>query len=767
MTRDPVESIDAAFLEAVPGCAAGVPQRDPALPLKPGMSLTGRRAHELFESQLQSRHLDLAARWLRARGTGFHTIGGCGHEGNAIVAGALRVSDPALLHYRSGGFYAERARMHLSAAGTGVDPLRDVLLGMVASAEDPIAGGRHKVFGNPALHIIPQTSTIGSHLPRALGIALSIERAKKLRVPCAFPEDAVVVCSFGDASANHSTATGAINAACHCAHQHLPLPLLFVCEDNGLGISVQTPTGWIAAAYASRAGLRYFDADGLDLVNAYEVASAAAHFVRSQRKPAFLRLSTVRLLGHAGTDLETAYRSKEEIERDIAHDPLLQSARLLIEGGILSREQVLERYETVRHNVLEAARWAETRPALASAEQVMAPLTASQPRVVRVEAARSADAETRLAFFEQRLPEHEGALTLALQINRTLGELLAKHPELLVFGEDVARKGGVYGVTRGLLKKVGAGRVFDTLLDEQSILGLGLGAGVSGLLPIPEIQYLAYLHNAEDQLRGEAATLSFLSQARYRNPMVVRIASYGYQKGFGGHFHNDNALGVLRDIPGLVIASPARPDDAAAMLRTCVAAARVDGKVSVFLEPIALYHTRDLHEEGDAGWLAPYAAPGAWDETHAAIGTGRVYLDGKDLSLVTFANGLYMSLRVARRLEREHGIRCRILDLRWLAPLPCADLLREARATGNVLVVDETRKSGSVAEGVFAALLDAGYTGKLTRVNSQDSFIPLGNAAFEVLLSEETIMRAALAACVGPTRTASVHQLASASRAPS
>ena len=181
--------------------------------------------------------------------------------------------------------------------------------------------------------------------------------------------------------------------------------------------------------------------------------------------------------------------------------------------------------------------------------------------------------------------------------------MLAAFPETLVFGEDVAVKGGVYGVTRGLQGTFGADRVFDTLLDETSILGLALGAAISGFVPIPEIQYLAYLHNAEDQLRGEAATLRFFSQGAYRNGMVIRIQGYGYQRGFGGHFHNDNGLGVLRDLPGLVIASPARPDDAAPMLRTCVAAAKADGSVCVFLEPIALFHTRDLHDDGDELWL--------------------------------------------------------------------------------------------------------------------------------------------------------------------
>ena len=160
---------------------------------------------------------------------------------------------------------------------------------------------------------------------------------------------------------------------------------------------------------------------------------------------------------------------------------------------------------------------------------------------------------------------------------------------MLVFGEDVGAKGGVYGVTRGLRRAFGGLRVFDTLLDEQSILGTALGSGLAGMLPIPEIQYLAYLHNAADQLRGEAATLGFFSDGRFRNPMVVRIAGYGYQKGFGGHFHNDNSVAALRDIPGLVVASPSRPEDAAAMLRTCVAAAREDGRVCAFLEPIALY----------------------------------------------------------------------------------------------------------------------------------------------------------------------------------
>jgi 2-oxoisovalerate dehydrogenase E1 component len=326
---------------------------------------------------------------------------------------------------------------------------------------------------------------------------------------------------------------------------------------------------------------------------------------------------------------------------------------------------------------------------------------------------------------------------LAQSINAALAGALAERPELIVFGEDVGRKGGVYGVTRGLQQRFGAPRVFDTLLDEQAILGLGLGAGVSGLLPVPEIQYLAYLHNAEDQLRGEAASLRFFSNGTYTNPMVVRIAGLAYQKGFGGHFHNDDAMAVLRDIPGLVVAVPSRPEDAGPMLRTCLAAAAADGQVSVFLEPIALYHERDLYEPGDRGWLGREPA-----ETHVPIGSARTHGDGGDLTIVTFGNGLRMSLRAAARLA-GHGIQARVVDLRWISPLPVRDILREARATGRVLVADETRHAGGVGEGVLSALVENDFAGSMARVASRDSFVPLGDAANLVLLSEDDIERAA------------------------
>src|SRR3954451_14411124 len=670
---------------------------------------------QLYDVQLASRHTDLAARWLRSQGKGYYTIGSAGHESNAIVAMATRKTDPALLHYRSGGFYLGRA---------GLEGISDILSGVVAATSEPISGGRHKVFGRHDLAIIPQTSTIASHLPRAVGVAFAIDRAAKLKVASPWPADAITICSFGDASANHSVATGAFNSAAYCAYQRLPMPLLFVCEDNGLGISVRTPARWIETSFAGLPHLRYVAVDGDDPLAVGQVSADITDWVRRTRRPAFLHLQTVRYGGHAGTDVETAYRTAAELRADADRDPIIGTAKALVACG-WSKSDLLRRHDEIADQVYKVAPELADAQQLRNADEVMRPLAIRQPDEVE-QLARS------LA------PSSEtGDLTFAQAVNTTLATVLERQPNVLVFGEDVAVKGGVYGVTKGLLAKAGGGRVFDTLLDETSILGLANGTAISGFVPVPEIEYLAYLHNAEDQLRGEAATLSFFSNGQYRNGLVVRVAGYGYQEGFGGHFHNDDALAVLRDIPGLVLASPSRPDDAAAMLTTCVAAAEVDGTVSVFLEPIARYHTQDMFEPGDREWMAPVRIG-----DHVPIGRARTYGDGLDLTIVTCGNGVLLSLRVARRLAGR-GVGVRVVDLRWLSPLPMEDMLRETRATRAVLIADETRASGGWSEGVITALVEGGITTRIGRVTSKDSFVPLGDAAKLVLLSEDEIEAAA------------------------
>ena len=214
------------------------------------VGLSGEAVVDLFYSQVMSRQLDRLSRRLQARGEGFYTIGSSGHENNAAVAEALRLDDMAFLHYRSNAF-----QIHRSKKLPGQTPAWDMLLSFAASAEDPISGGRHKVIGSKPLSIPPQTSTIASHLPKAVGAAFSIGIARTLKLEgTPLPSDAIILASFGDASANHSTAQGAINCAAWAASQGTPMPLVFLCEDNGIGISTRTPGGWIDASFRNRAG---------------------------------------------------------------------------------------------------------------------------------------------------------------------------------------------------------------------------------------------------------------------------------------------------------------------------------------------------------------------------------------------------------------------------------------------------------------------------------------------------------------------------------
>ncbi|TWI11687.1 thiamine pyrophosphate-dependent enzyme [Aerolutibacter ruishenii] len=707
-----------------------------------GSALDAQGFRELFESQLISRHLDLMARVLRVQNKVFYTIGSSGHEGNAMVARAARHTDPAFLHYRSGGFMAERFRKL-----PGMDPIMDSALSFAASKDDPASGGRHKVWGSKPLWVLPQTSTIASHLPKALGTAVAIETGKRLGTQLPIPGDSITICSFGDASANHATAQTAFNAASWTAYQKLPAPVLFVCEDNGIGISVKTPTGWIAESMRNRPDLDYFFADGLDLATGYGQVQAAVEHCRRTRRPTFLHLRTTRIMGHAGTDFEIEWRSVEELCAVEAGDPLLRSAAIAIESGLMSKEDVLALYEATRQKCFAAAEEADRRPKLDSLADVVAPLAPYTPGKVKAEAERTDYAERRLTAFgsEAKLPENQPPRHLAIQINQALHDIFAKYPDTLLFGEDVAQKGGVYTVTKGLQKAFGPRRVFNTLLDETMILGMAQGFANMGMLPIPEIQYLAYFHNACDQIRGEAASLQFFSNNQYANPMVVRIAGLGYQRGFGGHFHNDNSITALRDIPGLVVGCPSRGDDAATMLRTLTALSKVDGRVSVFLEPIALYMTKDLYEAGDGKWLTDYPAPGE----AMTLGEGRVYLPesggkGDDLVIFTYGNGVPMSLRAARRIEQKRGWKARVVDLRWLVPLNEQYIREQAKTAKRILIVDEGRHSAGVGEGVITAIAEGGYSARpFQRVVGVDTYTPLAGAAFLVIPADDDIVAAA------------------------
>ncbi len=686
----------------------------------------------IYRAACLSRALDRTSRAMQKAGQGFYTIGSSGHEGLAAVAAALRPTDMAFLHYRDAAFQIARSQQV-----EGQSIAWDMLLSFAASSEDPISGGRHKVLGSKALNIPPQTSTIASHLPKAVGAAYSIGTARRHRPEHReMPDDAIVYCSFGDASANHSTSQGAFNTAGWTSYQSIPLPLLFVCEDNGIGISTKTPAGWIAAGFQNRPGLQYFVCDGLDIFDSFRVATEAANYVRTRRKPAFLHIRTIRLYGHAGADVPTTYLPREEVEAQEANDPLLHSVRLLDQAGALAPEQALAIYNETNARVVRISAEAVKRPRLKTAQEVMAALI---PPKRLCKPTNGPGSEQRAAVFGSDMKQMDDPQIMSRIINWALTDLMMTHTEVVMMGEDVGRKGGVYGVTQKLQARFGQDRMIDTLLDEQSILGLAIGMAQNGFIPMPEIQFLAYLHNAEDQLRGEAATLPFFSNGQYTNPMVLRIAGLGYQKGFGGHFHNDNSVAVIRDIPGVILACPSNGADAARMLRECVRLAREEQRVVVFLEPIALYPMRDLHGDKDGGWMTKYPQ---LDEV-IRLGEVGTYGTGTDLAIVTYGNGYYLSRQAEARLAVE-GVKARVIDMRWLSPMPEEALVQAVTGCEKILIVDETRRSGGIAEGLMALFTER--TGvPHARITSEDSFIATGPAYAATMPSADSVYSAAKA----------------------
>jgi 2-oxoisovalerate dehydrogenase E1 component len=705
----------------------------------PDAAATAEELLRLFDAMRGSRWLEVAAHRVRAAGVTSAVPGPAGREIGAVVALAVRRSDPALLPFGWRAFEVGRGaldqRTNQLSSGVG-RTLLDLARGLVGSAREPMGGSRNPIGGHPRLAVLPHTCAGGGHLPRAVGIAWTIGRQERLpdrwHVPLAWPDDAIVVAGLDAADADYSVVGGAIDAVCRTAYQGVPLPLLIVCADDATGASSRTPPGWIEALFAHRPGLEYRFEDASDLRATLRAAKDAARYVREQRTPLLLHVRSARLVG------------AEPDRRDRDRDPIRAAVRSLVEGDVLEAVEVGRRWTSIRDEVVACVEEALREPLLGDdgADDVMAPLAPHRPVPVAVRAATAAGPADRARAFAGHLPEDETGLTLAESIRATLLDAGAAEASLLVFGAEVAG-GGRYGVTSGLRGALGSTRVVDTLPDARAVLGLALGAGSCGLLAVAEVATPAALHAASDQLRGEAASASFSSVGAYRNPLVVRVPGLAHRPGPAGSsgagpIGVDHAIGALRDVPGLVVACPAHPSDAPGVLRTCLAAAATDGTVSVVLEPVELYAERDLHTPGDGGWLASYPPPDRWESSHIPIGQAVTWGDGSDVTVVTYGHGLRLALRVAARLARS-SIGVRVVDLRWLAPLPVDDVLREASATRRCLVVDEARRSGGVAEALVTALLEGGYTGRLARINADDSFVPPGPAADLLLISEDDV----------------------------
>ena len=710
-----------------------LPQSDKELSLS-DISLGANDLISIFESQIFSRHMDLKARDLKEKGQCFYTIGSSGHESNAVFGNIFPFSDIAFLHYRSGAFFIERSKQL-----DGGTPLYDMALSFMASSDDPISGGRHKVIGSKKLNIPPQTSTIASHIPKAVGTSFSIDRARDLDIKeRELEKNSIVICSFGDASVNHASALSGFNTARWVKSAGGSVPIVFICEDNGYGISVPTPRDWISNNFSNQENLKYFYCDGLNMLDTINVTKEAEDYCRLTRSPVFLHMKTVRLMGHAGSDIESSYLSIGQIEKTEKNDPLLHSARILIENNCLSKDDILKLYEKSRNRIHSIFEKATTKPRITESSEVMDTIISKD---IKTDNLSIPNEKIRVSIFGKEYKRLDQPGHMAKLINYALKDIMLHYENTLVFGEDVAQKGGVYHITADLYDKFTIRRVFNSPLDETSIIGFASGLAHNGFLPIPEIQFLAYLHNAEDQLRGEAATLSFFSQGEYTNPMIIRIAGLAYQKGFGGHFHNDNSLTIFRDIPGLILACPSNGADAVRMLRTATRQSYKNGRIVVFVEPIALYMVKDLHKSRDNKWCFKYPD----NKEELQLGEFVTYGRGRALTIISYGNGLYHSLKAQPEIEKQIKKKIKVIDLCWLSDIDIDSIIKEIGKSNKVLIVDECRSSGCHGEGLMALLYENSKNNISIKLHAaEDSFIPLGEAATSTLPNYNTIIHHAI-----------------------
>ena len=304
-------------------------------------------------------------------------------------------------------------------------------------------------------------------------------------------------------------------------------------------------------------------------------------------------------------------------------------------------------------------------------------------------------------------------------------DALAADPRCFVMGEDVGRYGGCYAVTKGLLEEFGPERVLDTPLAENGFTGIGVGAAIAGLRPIVEIMTCNFSLLALDQIMNNAATLSHMTGGQFAVPLVIRMATGGGRQLAAQHSHS--LEGWYAHIPGLRVLAPATVRDARHML----AAALADPNPVLIFEHIVLYNAE--------GELDPAV-------TAVDIAQARVRRAGRDLSLVTYGNGLPKCLAAADALAGE-GVEAEVIDLRVLRPLDMATVLASVTRTRRVVIVDEGWKSGSLSAEIAARLAeDALYEldAPVRRVCSAEVPVPYAAAQEEAALpSVERIVAAA------------------------
>ncbi|MBI4811505.1 MAG: tungsten formylmethanofuran dehydrogenase, partial [Ignavibacteriales bacterium] len=443
-------------------------------------------------------------------------------------------------------------------------------------------------------------------------------------------------------------------------------------------------------------GLNRYEVDGCDFLASYQIAVEAVERARSGKGPSLILAHTVRLLPHSSSDDQRKYRSEEDLARDRSRDPIQNFEKYLLDNKIASTDEIKRIQTDVQEEIETDAEEIEHEPQ-------------QDPSNLLKHVYSTKIIVTKEGFKES---EHTGErIVMVDAINHALSEEMERNSKMLIYGEDVAGdKGGVFTATKGLTKKFGWGRVFNSPLAEASIIGTAFGLSVAGYKPVVEIQFGDYIWPAFMQLRNEVAMMRFRSNNDWSCPIVVRVAVGGYIH--GGLYHSQSIDGFFTHIPGLRVIMPSNAADAKGLLKT---ACRSDDPV-MFLEHKGLYRASfAVSSEPDKNYLIPF-------------GLAKTVQTGDDITIITWGMMVQRSVEAARKLE-ESGVSVEVLDLRTLNPLDEDAILNSVRKTGKVLIVHEDTLTGGFGAEIAALIASEAFTrldAPIKRVAAKDCHVPYG-----------------------------------------
>ncbi len=563
--------------------------------------------------------------------------------------------------------------------GIGITPY-ELMLQLLAKRDDPFSGGR-TYYSHPSLRrddlpkIPHQSSATGMQAIPTTGVAMGLKYKEELGLAEGFDDKPIVVCSLGDASCTEGEVAEAFQMAAL-----KQLPILYLVQDNEWDISAHASE--IRAQDISKyiqgfEGIEARTIDGTDFIKSYETVKECIRIIREERRPMMIHAKVPLLNHHTSGVRKEWYR--DDLEEAATRDPLPKLREKLSEFGIDDSEvstienEVLNLVKTDYQRALQAE---DPRPEdLFTHDFVPTPIT--EEKGIRVPEGKVPTVMVDCALFAIR-------------------EIMDKHPESLLYGQDVgARLGGVFREAITLAGQFGDKRVFNTPIQEAFIIGSTVGMSAVGLKPIVEVQFADYIWPGLNQLFTEVARSCYLSNGKWPVSMILRVPIGAY--GSGGPYHSSSVESVLTNIKGIKIAYPSTGADLKGLMKS----AYYDPNPVVMLEHKGLYWSKIAGTE-EAKTIEP-------DEDYIIpFGKAREVLladsqkERSTLTIITYGMGVYWASNAAKDFEG----RVEIIDLRTLAPLDEKRIFESVKKHNRCIVLTEEPVQNSFAQSIAARISD-------------------------------------------------------------